>query len=209
MLDTDLAGGDAKLSLWRRRWLGRILAWRVPGGVLYIGPHWYCSIIMLCFILGVGVFHCSATQDAGHRLFGVAITTLSTLTFLRCALANPGVLEASSSRLLVISGYALEDSTGGGEAGPACASARARAYPGSALGRRCATCDVLQPSGCSHCDFCQVCVEGFDHHCPWMGKCIGRDNLCAFYSFIAVSMSSLAYIFISTVMTSGPPGLHA
>mmetsp|Transcript_43808 Transcript_43808/g.135348 ORF Transcript_43808/g.135348 Transcript_43808/m.135348 type:complete len:272 (+) Transcript_43808:562-1377(+) len=68
-------------------------------------------------------------------------------------------------------------------------------------GRRCSTCNLVQPRGCSHCEFCQVCVEGFDHHCPWMGKCIGRNNLCAFYTFIAVSMSSLAYIFLLTVMT--------
>merc|ERR1719401_565766 len=70
--------------------------------------------------------------------------------------------------------------------------------------RHCEKCNVVQPRGCYHCEFCQVCVIGFDHHCPWMGKCIGKDNLCAFYTFIVVSMTSLGYIFALTVVSSVP-----
>ena len=27
-----------------------------------------------------------------------------------------------------------------------------------------------------HCDICNLCCEYYDHHCPWIGKCIGKYN---------------------------------
>lgn len=194
-LNIEEESPETKLPLWCWRWLGRILAWRVPGGVVYIGPHWYCSIIMLTFILGVGCFFCSSAVDGRQFLSGMVVTCLSTTTFLRCALANPGVLEASRPLC-----EATEESAELGGAGKS-GSGSARRNSGI-VGRRCTHCDIIQPRGCSHCEFCQVCVDGFDHHCPWMGKCIGRKNLCAFYSFIATAMSSLGYIFISTLLSA-------
>jgi len=40
----------------------------------------------------------------------------------------------------------------------------------------CRTCLIIRPLGISHCKICNSCVERFDHHCPWLGNCIGRNN---------------------------------
>ena len=48
----------------------------------------------------------------------------------------------------------------------------------------CIKCQIIQRSGTIHCLICNECVEGFDHHCFWINKCIGMKNKKYFYQLI-------------------------
>eukprot|EP00397_Hematodinium_sp_SG-2012_P039792 GEMP01043504.1.p2 GENE.GEMP01043504.1~~GEMP01043504.1.p2 ORF type:complete len:124 (+),score=12.63 GEMP01043504.1:113-484(+) len=68
-------------------------------------------------------------------------------------------------------------------------------------GRDCTICDITQPNGSLHCEYCNVCVEGYDHHCPWTSKCIGKKNLQDFHIFLATGMSTMLYIILVVAFT--------
>ena len=42
-----------------------------------------------------------------------------------------------------------------------------------------------------HCSSCNICVIGIDHHCGVFGKCIARNNIIFFYSFIVLTFVSI------------------
>ncbi|KAF8011392.1 hypothetical protein BT93_J1871 [Corymbia citriodora subsp. variegata] len=48
----------------------------------------------------------------------------------------------------------------------------------------CAYCNVEQPPRAKHCHDCDRCVLQFDHHCVWLGTCIGQGNHCRFWWYI-------------------------
>ncbi|KAK9230818.1 hypothetical protein WN943_021048 [Citrus x changshan-huyou] len=48
----------------------------------------------------------------------------------------------------------------------------------------CSYCNVEQPPRAKHCHDCDRCVLQFDHHCVWLGTCVGLGNHCRFWWFI-------------------------
>ncbi|RNF04480.1 palmitoyltransferase PFA3 [Trypanosoma rangeli] len=53
----------------------------------------------------------------------------------------------------------------------------------------CPVCAAYKPQRAHHCSRCRHCVLKYDHHCPWLGRCVGFFNyklylLVVFYTFV-------------------------
>ena len=86
-------------------------------------------------------------------------------------------------------------------------------YKSNELGnyRICSICKVIMrdEDEIEHCDDCNVCIIGiiyffyyfflflflgYDHHCPWTSKCVGKNNKYLFYVFIIFTFGLLLYL---------------
>ena len=54
-----------------------------------------------------------------------------------------------------------------------------------------------------HCSFCDYCVEGLDHHCPWSSKCIGDGNMIFFKAFLGGTVAALVYVVVAMMFVLG------
>jgi hypothetical protein len=66
----------------------------------------------------------------------------------------------------------------------------------------CNICKVNQPWNLKirHCYDCNCCIAHHDHHCPWMGQCIGEKNMKYFIyfniSWVLFLFELLYFVFI-------------
>ena len=58
----------------------------------------------------------------------------------------------------------------------------------------CASCKMLYPkmsNNIVHCGICEICINGYDHHCGVIGKCVGKFNMVI---FVSLSLSGMGFI---------------
>lgn len=139
--------------------------------LIVIGPHWpmyvgCCAFITLAFLFFFR--HFWVYMNIVFKLIGIIIFITFFLSYSYTSLMNPGIPKYDENAIL---GKPREN------------------Y------RFCGQCCVwvsLEENAC-HCFECNVCYEGYDHHCPWTGKCIAKNNVKYFYTFIVSILCIFCY----------------
>jgi len=62
--------------------------------------------------------------------------------------------------------------------------------------RFCKTCSIYQPLRAKHCRDCGHCVRTHDHHCPWIGTCVGEGNRFYFFWFLMFQHAELSVFWL-------------
>ena len=179
---------------------------------LLLGPDCHRGVLTFFLILGpavlILVFPCgyflSEKDDVAPMVIGCVLTVLTLGLLVYCACTNPGILPRQNATFARGPlGAPLMD------ASAFISYQKNREVPirGFLLKLRyCETCTphpglLYRPPRSSHCSTCDVCVEHFDHHCPWLGNCVGERNRFWFYWYL-VCQCALLWIALWTLVRS-------
>lgn len=64
----------------------------------------------------------------------------------------------------------------------------------------CNRCETRRPPTTIHCNSCESCVMGYDHHCGFLNKCIGKNNLFLFTLFTILWYVLVIFILITGII---------
>ncbi|KAG9327133.1 hypothetical protein KVV02_008763, partial [Mortierella alpina] len=57
----------------------------------------------------------------------------------------------------------------------------------------CKRCHLPKPERAHHCSVCMKCILKYDHHCPWIGNCVGHFNVRYFIMLLTYTTMACIY----------------
>ena len=162
---------------------------------IYAGSQYYYSFGTVLYILVYGIsfiiFVILEQESLSRKIVSLILYCIYLIIViffcLVCAFTDPGVIPINS-----LTASELKNAN-------CCSNNRVFYINGIRHKIRfCYTCQIIRPIGSSHCKTCNICVEKFDHHCPWVGNCIGKNNYRYFFIFLIL----LNTFFIVTLISS-------
>ncbi|XP_057963025.1 protein S-acyltransferase 10 isoform X2 [Malania oleifera] len=147
---------------------------------------WYTALYLLLFLATLAQYFFTSGSSPGYVLDAMRAVNEADLSFRKTSMTSKQPASSKNGSVVI--------NMGGNQLGriPQGSSVTSWAklvldmyHPGTSLRNwTCTYCNVVQPPRAKHCHDCDKCVLQFDHHCVWLGTCIGQGNHCRFWWYI-------------------------
>jgi len=156
-------------------------------GRFMVGPDFgvtvFAFLLTSCASIAFWIFVCPSLPLL-YTVIGVVLYVQTVAFMAATATTDPGIVPSNRN---------MDEA----EADACAASQRSIEVNGVQVPLKwCRTCRIFRPPRAAHCSECNVCVEKFDHHCPWMGQCIGRRNYRFFLGFVISVVALCCYTLV-------------
>ncbi|KAH8503174.1 hypothetical protein H0E87_014471, partial [Populus deltoides] len=146
---------------------------------------WYTAIYLLLFVAALIQYFVTSCSSPGYVLDAMRDLNEKNSLYRRSSmLSKQPASSKSGSFVITVEGSQSERNIPGSNV-TSWTKLVLDMYPlGTSIRTlTCSYCNVEQPPRAKHCHDCDKCVLQFDHHCVWLGTCIGRGNHCRFCYF--------------------------
>ena len=160
--------------------------------LITLGPQFYFSLLLIFIVNLTNIFALLFLYNKLHYLFhfpGLILYLFQSYSHLYTMLINPGIPKKKwyfhNNLIKKITKDPIFNSQFNFEKYQICKK-----------------CSLLIDKNLNvvHCEICNICCEEYDHHCPWIGKCIGKNNNKTFGWFLLASVLFFIYIIILCII---------
>ncbi|EEF39370.1 protein S-acyltransferase 10 isoform X3 [Ricinus communis] len=147
---------------------------------------WYIVLYLLLFVATLVQYFATACSSPGYVLDAMRGLNDKNAAFAKASIPSKQPASSKNGSLIITVDESRSGKTSSGSNITSWTKIVLDMYPPGTSVRTltCSYCNVEQPPRAKHCHDCDKCVLQFDHHCVWLGTCIGQGNHCRFWWYI-------------------------
>ena len=151
--------------------------------LIVIGPHWPFTICMMLLIDSVIFFYFHFLKNLLHssiKNIGLIISFIQISSYFLIFILNPGIPQ---KELWIENYFKIRNTNDDID----------NSY------RICNICKIVRRNSDNthHCDECNICIKGVEHHCSWISKCISNKNKKLYYLFLLSTFTLILYFILA------------